>query len=167
MSEKNEDQQRREAAIESMLGEELKLKTEAAVGDTVRVEFVGKLEDGTEFDATNEGAPLDFTIGIGEVIQGFEKGVLGMKPGETKTVKVPCEEAYGPVQNQLIGTLAIKDLPEDTPLSLGGKLEVTQEGEEPIVVTITDLTETHVTLDANHPLAGKELTFELKLLVVV
>lgn len=139
---------------------------QAKKGDLVKVHYTGKLEDGTEFDSSVEKEPLEFTIGNGEVIPGFELAVSGMSPGESKTVTIPSEQAYGPHQEGMVAVLERKDVPADLELTVGNQLEVSQEGGDSFLVLVTELSETTVTLDANHPLAGKPLVFEITLLEV-
>jgi peptidylprolyl isomerase len=139
---------------------------QAKEGDLVKVHYSGKLEDGTEFDSSADRDPLEFTIGKGEVIPGFETAVSGMAPGESKTVNIPPEQAYGPHQEGMVAVLERKDVPADLELSVGNQLEVSQEGGDSFLVLVTDFSETTVTLDANHPLAGKTLVFDITLLEV-
>jgi len=139
---------------------------QAKMGDAVKVHFVGKLEDGTEFDSSVEAEPLAFTIGAKNVIPGFEKAVVGMTSGETKTVTVAPAQAYGPHQEEMVAVLERKDMPADLELALGDQLEVSQKGGDSYEVVVTGLTETSVTLDANHPLAGKTLIFDIKLIEI-
>lgn len=135
----------------------------AQKGDHVKVHYSGRLEDGTEFDSSQDAAPLEFTIGNGEVIPGFENAVVEMAPGESKTVTIPAEQGYGPHQEEMVATIERKGVPEDVDLVVGNQLEVSQEGGQSFVVTVTEVTEETVTLDANHPLAGKDLTFDIRL----
>jgi peptidylprolyl isomerase len=139
---------------------------QAKKGDPVKVHYVGKLEDGTEFDSSVEAEPLEFTIGAKDVIPGFEEAVVGMTPGETKTVTVSPDQAYGPRQQEMVAVLELKDMPADLGLAVGNQLEVSQEGGDSFQVVVTELTETTVTLDANHPLAGKALVFNINLLEI-
>lgn len=135
----------------------------AATMDTVKVHYTGQLEDGTVFDQSTEDRPLRFILGKGEVIEGFEEAVSGMYQGESKTVTIPCTKAYGTSNPELIEEVDRAQLPEDLELKVGRQLEVTQEDESIILLMVTALTDTTVTLDANHPLAGKDLTFEITL----
>ncbi len=135
--------------------------------DTVTVQYKGTLADGTLFDESPEEQPLKFIIGKNEVIPGFEEAVEGMFKGETRSFKVPCEKAYGARKPELIETVKLSDLPADLELQEGGQLEVTQQDDSVFRVKVTELTDTHVTLDANHPLAGYDLIFEIELLDVV
>lgn len=140
--------------------------TQAKTGDKVKVNYTGKLVDGTEFDSSEGHDPLEFTIGQNEVISGFEEAVVGMSPGQSKTVTVAADQAYGPRQQELMVELDRKDVPSDLDLEIGCRLEVTQEEGDAFWVTVSGLSETAVTLDANHPLAGKDLVFEINLLEI-
>ena len=139
---------------------------QAKTEDMVKVHYTGRLEDGTEFDSSREASPLEFTVGQGEVIPGFEQAVVGMQPGESKTVRIPAEQAYGEHHDQLVANLERKDIPDHLDLQIGNQLEITQESGEKFLVTVTDLNEETVTLDANHPLAGKDLIFDIDLLEI-
>ena len=135
--------------------------------DTVTVQYQGQLADGTIFDQSSEDRPLMFIVGKNEVIPGFEEAVEGMSQGEKKTIIIPCAKAYGDKDPEMIDTVKLSELPEDLELRKGGQLEVTQEDESTFHVMVTELTDTHVTLDANHPLAGEDLTFDIELLKIV
>lgn len=137
--------------------------TQAKQGDTVRVHYTGKLEDGTVFDSSRSRQPLRFTIGQGQVIAGFEQAVSGMNVGESKTETIPVEKAYGPRREDMIVTVNRSQLPDDVHPNVGQRLEITQADDQVILVTVTGSTDSTLTLDANHPLAGKALTFELEL----
>lgn len=132
-------------------------------GDTVRVHYTGKLQDGSEFDSSSGRDPLEFTIGSRMVIAGFENGVIGMMPGDSKTVQIPCDQAYGPAQKEMIQEVPRDQIPSGIPLSVGGRLQATAPNGQPFTLTITAISDDSVTLDANHPLAGKDLTFDLEL----
>ncbi|HOB17523.1 MAG TPA: peptidylprolyl isomerase [Candidatus Methanoculleus thermohydrogenotrophicum] len=140
---------------------------QAKQGDTVRVHYTGKLDDGTVFDTSSERSPLEFTIGEGEIIPGFEQAVIGMKPGETKTVRIPPEEAYGPHRDDMTLTVDRDQFPEDLDPEPGQQLQVRQPGGGAVIVTVSEVSESTVTLDANHPLAGRLLTFDIQLLDIV
>lgn len=139
----------------------------AKQGDTVKVHYTGKLEDGTIFDTSSNRDPLEFTIGNGEIIPGFEEAVIGMSPGETKTVKVPANKAYGPHHKEMVVTVSRAQFPENLSPQVGQMLEVRQSDGAVIVVTVADVTDESVTLDANHPLAGKELIFDIELVEIL
>lgn len=131
-------------------------------GDTVKVHYTGKLENGDVFDSSREQEPFEFTVGNRAVIPGFEKGVLGMEVGDTKTIEIPPEEAYGEKQDELVVEVKKSEFPEDITPTVGQRLQIKQGDGNPIVVTITDLTEESITLDANHPLAGYTLFFDVE-----
>ena len=139
----------------------------AKYGDTVKVHYTGRLDDGTVFDASINGDPLQFTIGSGQIIPGFEQAVVGMNPGESKTVKIPAEDAYGQRREDLIIEVEKSQLPEGLKPEVGLQLQSRQPDGRIVVLTIADITESHVTLDANHPLAGKDLTFEIQLVEII
>ena len=134
--------------------------------DTVKVHYTGTLDDGTVFDTSIEREPLEFTLGEGMLIPGFEEAVKGMQVGQSKTVTIPAEEAYGPYLDDLIIVVERSQLPEGLDPEVGQVLEVTQEDGRTGVVTVIDVSETTITVDANHPLAGKDLTFEIKLVEI-
>ncbi|TRO80287.1 FKBP-type peptidyl-prolyl cis-trans isomerase [Desulfuromonas acetexigens] len=139
----------------------------AKKGDQVKVFYVGRLADGSVFDSSEGQAPLEFIVGRKEVIRGFDQAVLGMTPGEVKTLTLPAEQAYGPYQEDMVAEVQRADVPAQLKLVVGNHLELTREDGEPIVVKIIALDETKVTLDANHPLAGQDLTFEIRLLDIL
>jgi peptidylprolyl isomerase len=140
---------------------------EAKKGDSVKVVYTGRMEDGSVFDSSAGHDPLEFTVGGKEVIPGFEQAIIGMQPGESKIVTLSAENAYGPHQQEMVATVPRKDVPEHIQLVVGNYLEMSRGDGETFSVLISDLTETTVTLDANHPLAGRELTFEISLLEIV
>lgn len=136
-------------------------------GDTVKVHYTGKLEDGTVFDSSRERDPLEVTIGEGKLIPGFENAVLGMSEGDNTTVDISSDDAYGERRDDLELEVAKTDLPENIDPEVGMQLQMQrQEDGQAIPVQITDVTEEVVTLDANHPLAGKDLTFDIELLEI-
>jgi peptidylprolyl isomerase len=133
-------------------------------GDTVKVHYTGKLKNGDVFDSSREKEPFEFTVGNKAVIPGFEKGVVGMGVGDTKTIEIPPEEAYGAKQDELVVVVNKSEFPDDITPSVGQRLQIKQQDGNPVIVTITDLTEDSITLDANHPLAGYTLFFEVEIL---
>ena len=139
---------------------------QAKNGDTVQVHYTGKLADGTVFDSSVERGPLEFTLGAGQVIPGFEKAVLGMKVGDKKTVTIPVDEAYGPHRDEQVVELPREKLPSDLTPEVGQQLVMRQPDGREIAVVITEVSDETVTIDANHPLAGKDLTFELELVKI-
>ncbi len=138
----------------------------AAHNNTVTVKYTGKLADGTIFDASPEDSPLSFIIGREEVIKGFDAAVLGMSQGETKTVVIKPDQAYGEPDPALTEEVNRADLPDNLELTEGGQLEVTQGDGRILLLMIDKVTEETVTLDANHPLAGKALTFVIEMLEI-
>jgi FKBP-type peptidyl-prolyl cis-trans isomerase 2 len=138
----------------------------AQYGDTVTVHYTGLLDTGEVFADSQGEEPIELTIGDGQYIQGFEHGVVGMEVGETKTITIPPEEAFGTRRDELVVTVDREQFPEDTDPAVGQRFQVKQEGGAPLEVTIADLDEQTVTLDANHPLAGYTLTFNIHLVAV-
>lgn len=140
---------------------------QAKSGDRVQVHYTGRFSDGNVFDSSAGMAPLEFTLGEGKVIPGFEKAVIGMKSGEKKTVTIPAAEAYGPHRDQLVIEVPLSRFPDDIKPAVGLELESPQKDGSVIVATITKITDSAVYLDANHPLAGKDLTFDLELVKIL
>ena len=140
---------------------------QAVDGDTVRVHYTGKLEDGTTFGSSADDEPVQFTIGRREVIPGFENAVIGMTPGEVKTAEVPADQAYGAYDDGKLVTVERSRLPSDFQPLLGQELEIQQPDGQVFPVRITEVSESGVTLDANHMLAGRHLTFDIHLLEIV
>ncbi|MBN1855486.1 MAG: FKBP-type peptidyl-prolyl cis-trans isomerase [Dehalococcoidia bacterium] len=140
--------------------------TVAKVNDIVSVEYTGELVDGTQFDSSVGKDPLVFQIGQGKVVPGFENAVLGMQVGETKTVEIPSDDAYGDFQEDLVFHLPTSEFPPDTEFALGATV-VLRGDNVTVRGIITDFTDTTVTVDANHPLAGETLIFHLELLEIV
>jgi FKBP-type peptidyl-prolyl cis-trans isomerase 2 len=141
--------------------------TQAKQGDTVRVHYTGTLDDGTVFDSSQGRSPLEFTIGQHKVIPGFEQAVLGMDLGASTTAHIPVDQAYGQHDPQMIFEIERKQVPEDVELAIGDQLQVRRRDGGMAVVTVTAMTESNVTLDGNHPLAGKDLTFDIELVEIV
>lgn len=139
---------------------------EAKQGDTVKVHYTGKLEDGTVFDSSKQDEPLEFTIGQGQIIPGFEKAVLGMNPGESKTVEVTPEDAYGPHRDEMVVEVNREALPANLDAQVGQQLQIQKEDGGNVIVMVTDTSDSSITLDGNHPLAGKDLTFDLELVEI-
>jgi peptidylprolyl isomerase len=140
---------------------------QAKTGDSVRVHYTGTFDDGTVFDTSAEREPLEFTVGSGMVIAGFDVAITGMEPGQKKTVNIPAEEAYGPRSEELVAEIGRDRLPTDMVLEIGQQLQVGLADGEQAVVLIVDLSETTVTLDANHPMAGMDLNFDLELVEIL
>ena len=135
-------------------------------GDMVKVHYTGSLEDGTVFSRTTEQEPLEFTLGEGQIIPGLEKAIIGMEPDELKTIKVHAKDAFGPRHDELIIKVDRDKLPEDLKLEIGDQLKVPREDGQTTSVKVTSVSESKVTLDANHPLSGKDLIFDIRLLEI-
>jgi peptidylprolyl isomerase len=142
------------------------IMAQARTGDHVRVRFTGRLNDGSIFAGSGEAEPLEFTLGVNEVLPAIEEAIEGMEPGETKTVYVSSDEAFGPWRHELVQEIPKDSLPDDLSIEPGQQLVVDQPGVEPVIVSVTDVSESTVTLDANHPLAGEDLVFDLELVDV-
>ena len=140
--------------------------TQAKPGTTVSIHYTGTLDDGTTFDSSEGRDPLTFKLGEGEIIPGLENALSGMSVGEKKTVKIPSDEAYGPHRPEAIQQVPRESVPEHIPLDLGTQLQVQTPDGRALPVVVTEVTEQQVTLDANHPLAGKDLTFDVELVEV-
>jgi peptidylprolyl isomerase len=137
----------------------------AQSGDRVKVHYTGKLEDGSVFDSSQGNEPLEFTIGGQEVIAGFENAVIGMSVGQSKTQAIPVDEAYGPRREDMVIAVDRKEIPDDVSLEVGQRLRMSQEGHD-IIVTVAEVSTESVTLDANHPLAGQNLVFDIELVEI-
>lgn len=138
----------------------------AKAGDTVSIHYTGTLEDGSEFDSSAGREPLQFTIGSGRIIPGFEEAVIGMAPGDSKTVTIPSEEAYGPYREEMVQEVTRSSLPPELTPQIGMQLRAATASGQPVTLTVVDMSESAITVDANHPLAGKDLTFDIKLLEI-
>lgn len=137
----------------------------AKPGDRVRVHYTGTLGDGSTFDSSSGREPLEFTVGSGQVIPGFESAVSGMRPGDERTITIPAAEAYGAHRDELVIEVERARLPNDLDPAVGQQLQLSQEGQS-FMVRVTDVNAEHITLDANHPLAGEDLTFQLQLVEI-
>jgi FKBP-type peptidyl-prolyl cis-trans isomerase 2 len=140
---------------------------QAKKGDIVRVHYRGLLQDGTVFDSSLEREPFEFTLGQGMVISGFENAILGMNEGETKRVEIKAEDAYGSYRDDLLMIVEKSMLPPNIDPIVGMNLRISSPDGNYKVVTVIDVTDNTITLDANHPLAGKDLIFEIKLLEII
>ncbi len=140
---------------------------QAKVGDTVKVHYTGKLDDGTIFDSSVNSDPLQFTLGEGSIIPGFEQAVIGMAPGDAKTQHIPLDQAYGPYVEEMAVTVDRQQMPTDIEPEVGQQLQIQQPTGQVIPVVITNISDDTVTLDANHPLAGEDLTFEIELVEII
>ncbi|MDW3224853.1 MAG: peptidylprolyl isomerase [Paracoccaceae bacterium] len=140
--------------------------TQVKMGDIVGIHYKGTLLDGTIFDSSEGRDPLEFEVGSGQIIPGLDVALPGMTVGDKKTVKVPCDQAYGPVNPEMRQTIPREGIPADVPLDIGTQLNVqTPEGQamQVMVVAVDDAT---VTIDANHALAGQDLTFDIELMSI-
>jgi len=135
-------------------------------GDTIKVHYHGKLVDGTTFDSSEGREPLEFEVGGGMVIQGFDQGVTGMTIGEKKTVQIPADEAYGPKQEDMIMEFPRDKFPADMVPEVGLQLNMSNGQGQDFPVVIAEVQESIVILDANHPLAGQDLIFDLELVEI-
>ncbi|OSP55445.1 peptidylprolyl isomerase [Pseudoruegeria sp. SK021] len=140
--------------------------TAVKAGDTVSIHYTGTLSDGTTFDSSAGRDPLTFEVGSGQIIPGLDKVLPGMTVGDTKSVTIVPEEAYGPVNPQARQAVPRTDIPDNIPLEVGLQLQMQTPQGQAVPVTVAELTEDTVTLDANHPLAGKDLTFDIELITI-
>jgi peptidylprolyl isomerase len=136
-------------------------------GDTVKVHYHGRLTDGTVFDSSEGREPLEFEVGGGMVIKGFDNGLMGMAIGDKKTVEIAVDEAYGPKDPEMVMEFPIDRFPPDVKPEVGMQLNMTNNQGQHIPVVIVDVKEDAVVLDANHPLAGEDLIFDLELVDIV
>ncbi len=135
-------------------------------GDTVKIHYTGTLDDGSVFDSSTEREPLSFKLGAGQVIPGFEEAVLGMNAGDSKKVRIPVEKAYGPRNEELIITVPRDQVPPEITPELGLKLQLGGANGEIIMVEVVEVNDDTISLDANPPLAGKDLNFEIELVAI-
>lgn len=136
-------------------------------GDQIRVNYVGRFDDGSIFDSSEGREPLEFTVGSEQVIAGFDKAVIGLKPGDSCKIVVAPEDGYGVHVPGMVAEVERQQIPDHEQLLLGGMLEVSMEDGQSLEVQVVELSDTSVTLDGNHPLAGKELHFEIEMLEFV
>lgn len=140
--------------------------SEAKNGDTVRIHYTGRLTDGNEFDSSAGREPLEFTLGAGQIIPGLEKEIEGMTVGDKSTVTIPSDEAYGPRRPEAVQKVARSEIPEEIDVAPGAQLQgMTQDGRQ-LNLTVVEVGGDTVTLDANHPLAGKDLVFDVELVEI-
>ncbi len=137
------------------------------LGDKIKVHYTGKLKSGRVFDSSREKDPFEFTLGTNQVIAGFEEGVLGMKKGESKTVTIGFEKAYGAKSKDMIATLPKADFPKGMDLKIGQHMQIQPGDGQRISVVITTMTDSDVTVDGNHPLAEEDLVFKIELLEII
>ncbi|MDO8289075.1 MAG: peptidylprolyl isomerase [Parvibaculum sp.] len=138
----------------------------AVNGDTVQVHYTGSLGDGSVFDSSEGGSPLSFSVGSGQVIPGFDKAVMGMVIGEKKTFTIPADEAYGEHDPRMVQDVPRTELPPEMPLEIGMQLSASSPDGRELRLVITEISEETVRLDANHPLAGEDLTFAIELVAI-
>ncbi|MEN6318115.1 MAG: peptidylprolyl isomerase [Syntrophaceae bacterium] len=136
------------------------------IGNTVKVHYKGLFDDGTVFDSSHDGDPLEFTIGGKQVIPGFEDTVIGMSIGETKTSRITSDQAYGPRRSEMVVVIDRNQLPANLEPTIGQVLRFRQNDGGFIEVTVIDVSDSSVTFDGNHPLAGKDLIFEIQLMEI-
>lgn len=141
--------------------------SEAKKGDTVKVHYTVKLANGMIIGSTTDYEPLQFTIGEGKILPGFEQAVIGMNPGESKTIDISASQAFGPHLDEMVVTIDRNRLPEDFEPKVGEQVQFRQMDGQIATVLVTDVSESSITIDANHPLAGKDLTFDIQFLEVV
>lgn len=140
--------------------------TAAKTGDRVQVHYVGTLSDGSEFDRSQPEQPIAFTLGAGEVIPGFEAAIVGMEVGDTRSVTIDASNAYGDHNAELVHQVAREQIPAEIDLQVGTRLQATGGDGQAISLTVTNVSESVVTVDQNHPLAGHDLTFQLELVAI-
>ncbi|RME18519.1 MAG: peptidylprolyl isomerase [Alphaproteobacteria bacterium] len=140
--------------------------TQVKTGDTVHIHYTGTLTDGTVFDSSEGREPLSFEVGSGQIIPGLDAALPGMTPGEKKHVEIGMNEAYGPHHPEGRMDVPLEQLPPDLPREVGITLGMRNEQGQEIPVTVVAVSDTHMTLDANHPLAGKDLIFDIELVSV-
>ena len=140
---------------------------EAKSGDTVRIHYTGRLTDGTQFDSSLGREPLEFTLGSHDIIPGLEREVLGMSVGEKNTVTIASEDAYGARNPAAVREIPRNSIPPEIEVEVGGRLQAVSEDGQPLMLTVVATSRETVTLDANHPLAGEDLVFEVELVEIV
>lgn len=136
-------------------------------GDKVKIHYIGRVKDGNVFDSSLEREPIEFETGSGCVIAGVDKGVLGMKPGEKKEVTVPPQEGYGEYEQKLLIDVPTEKMPQDIKPEVGMQLQMVNNMGQPLPVLVTEVNDESVKLDANHPLAGKDLVFNIELVEII
>ena len=135
-------------------------------GSKIKLHYTGTLEDGTIFDSSKDKEPLEFEVGAGQVIPGFDEGVIGLKAGEKKTINIPADKAYGQYDEKRMGEYPKENVPKDMELKVGAKMFLQSPDGGVALATIKEIKEEVVVLDLNHPLAGKDLTFEVEIIEV-
>ncbi|MCU9838156.1 peptidylprolyl isomerase [Ruegeria sp. WL0004] len=140
--------------------------TQIKQGDTVRIHYTGTLLDGNTFDSSEGRDPLQFEVGSGQIIPGLDQALPGMAVGEKKRVEIACVEAYGPLNPEARQAIPREGIPDDIPVDLGTQLQMQAPDGRIIPVTVVEVTEATVTLDANHPLAGQDLIFDIEIVSI-
>ncbi|MFP7674323.1 peptidylprolyl isomerase [Marivita sp. S0852] len=140
--------------------------TQVKTGDTVSIHYTGTLSDGETFDSSDGREPLEFAVGAGQIIPGLDQAIPGMSVGDKKVVQVPADQAYGQKDPNARQAVPRADIPADIPLESGTQLQMQTPTGQVVPVMVVDVTETEVTLDANHPLAGQDLTFAIELVEI-
>jgi peptidylprolyl isomerase len=140
--------------------------TQVKAGDNVRIHYTGTLTDGSVFDSSDGAEPLEFTVGSGQIIPGLDIAIPGMSVGDKKIVEVPVDQAYGPVEPAARQAVPRQEIPADIPLDMGMQLQVQTPDGQTMAVTVVELSDEEVVLDANHPLAGQDLTFAIELVSI-
>ena len=140
--------------------------TAAKSGDTVRIHYTGTLNDGTTFDSSEGRDPLEFTLGSGQVIPGFDTAVDGMAVGDKKVAEIPADQAYGPRHDEAVQEVPCEQIPAEIPLEIGMQLQMQSPTGQVMPVTVVEISDEIVKLDANHMLAGKDLTFAIELVSI-
>lgn len=138
--------------------------TEVKSGDTVAIHYTGTLLDGSTFDSSTGRDPLELVVGSGQIIPGLDVALPGMTVGDKKTVEIPSEQAYGPANPEMRQAVPREGIPEEIPLEIGTQLQMQTPDGQAMPVMVVDVDEATVTLDANHPLAGKDLKFDIELM---
>jgi FKBP-type peptidyl-prolyl cis-trans isomerase 2 len=139
----------------------------AKIGDTVLVNYTGKLDDGSVFDTSQQRGPLRINLGETRLIPGFQNAVVGMQPGETKTATIPPDEAYGPRRDEMVLDIDRGKLPAEIDPHVGQDLQLQTQTGQPVPAKVVEVSEEAIKVDANHPLAGQELTFDIELVEIV
>jgi len=140
--------------------------TAAKNGDSVKIHYTGTLDDGTTFDSSVGHDPLEFTLGSDQVIVGFDEAVTGMQPGDKKNVTIPADKAYGQRNEEMVITAPRDQVPPEINPELGQQLQMEGPDQQMLIVQVTEITDEHVVLDANPPLAGKDLIFDIELVSI-
>ena len=141
--------------------------TQAKNGDKVKVHYTGKLKDGTIFDSSKDREPIQFTLGNGEIIPGFEDAILGMEPGDSVSTDIQSGDAYGAYREEMVTIVKKDQFPGNIDIQVGQRLQIKPKDSQAIVVTVTNVNDEQITLDANHPLAGQDLIFDIELVEIV